>query len=342
MEKEKRKNEAAEKSADFSMFADASRFRQTMDLRDASLSECVESYMRNRLRENDRCDRHYRTILGYISSIEKEFGIRIQPVVVGEMFWAQLHRWLRARGLASTTVNNVCARLSAVLKWAAKYGAKLSSTVGECYVPESPARPKVSLTLDDVSRIQYFDVRAGIAEDCARRGARMRRESYVRTMERVRDEFVLSCYIGQRYSDARRVRPENFSNGMFSITQKKTGVRAVVDFKKMSMYPGVVRRLLEKYGYEAPYSGDIGNYNKKLHELFRIAGFDDDVTYEYKEDGAIKRKTFKRWQLISSHTARRTMITNNVQRGVNTEEIRRASGHKSESAFGRYIIWNND
>ena len=86
----------------------------------------------------------------------------------------------------------------------------------------------------------------------------------------------------------------------------------------------------------------ISNYNKKIHELFKLAGFDEDIVYEWKVNGVLHKKTFKKYQLISSHTARRTMITNNVERGLNVEEIRRASGHKSESAFGKYVLWNND
>ena len=35
------------------------------------------------------------------------------------------------------------------------------------------------------------------------------------------------------------------------------------------------------------------------------------------------------------------MITNAVQRGLHSEKVRRASGHKSENAFARYIVWND-
>ena len=37
--------------------------------------------------------------------------------------------------------------------------------------------------------------------------------------------------------------------------------------------------------------------------------------------------------------ARRTFATNNVLRGLKTSEIRRATGHKSESAFEKYICY---
>ena len=73
--------------------------------------------------------------------------------------------------------------------------------------------------------------------------------AYRRTLERVRDMFVLLCNLGQRYSDIRRISPENFERNLFRIIQQKTGNKAVVDIDRYAIVPKLTYSLLKKYGY---------------------------------------------------------------------------------------------
>jgi len=44
-----------------------------------------------------------------------------------------------------------------------------------------------------------------------------------------------------------------------------------------------------------------------------------------------------RFELITSHTARRTAITVGVDRGLNVHDLRKCSGHTDLKNFDRYI-----
>lgn len=44
-----------------------------------------------------------------------------------------------------------------------------------------------------------------------------------------------------------------------------------------------------------------------------------------------------KYELISSHTARRTFITRLIQRGVSPSEIMQITGHSSRDVFDKYI-----
>ena len=47
--------------------------------------------------------------------------------------------------------------------------------------------------------------------------------------------------------------------------------------------------------------------------------------------------------MVSSHTARRSYITNLYMEGkLNTEQIRSISGHASEESFKRYLCQNQE
>lgn len=316
--------------ADFSIFADKTKFEHMIDLSNSTLLECVEQYILNREKSKPNIRRQYSQVKIHISNIEKLNNIKIYPIVIGDLFWSNFQNHLLSLNLSTNTVNNICTKICAVLRWSAKYGAKISPTLDSYQMQTSPKKPMISLSQDDVSRITYFNI-----DDLPLAPQRKR------TLCRIRDQFVLGCFLGQRYSDLKRIDPDCFHDSIFEIVQQKTGNRAVVDIKKITAYPKVVQQILKKYKYKAPYPYNISGYNKGIHQLFRLAGFTDEIKYEFKVQGNIITKSYKFYELVSSHTARRTMITNCIQRGLHTEQVRRASGHTSESAFAKYVCWND-
>ena len=170
------------------------------------------------------------------------------------------------------------------------------------------------------------------------------RKNKIETLSRVRDMFVLGCNLGQRYSDLVRISPENFKNGQFTIIQQKTGNKCFVPINSMSIDNRITWSILAKYNYHAPYTGDINNYNTYLHELLHYIGEDflEEVHIDNKINGQIIRETKFRYQLISSHTARRSFATINTLRNIPRERILRATGHSSEKAFVRYICYDDE
>ena len=154
----------------------------------------------------------------------------------------------------------------------------------------------------------------------------------------------MGCNLGQRYSDLVRIAPDNFKKGQFSIVQQKTGNRCTMNINALSIESQVVWEILEKYDYKAPYTGDINNFNSYLHELlFNIGeGFLEEIPIENKINGVIVRETKKKYQLISSHSARRSFATINTLRNIPRGKILRATGHSSEKAFTRYICYDED
>ena len=98
-------------------------------------------------------------------------------------------------------------------------------------------------------------------------------------------------------------------------------------------------KILEKYDYKSPLTTDISCYDKYLKELLQHIGFDDVIKRETKINGHIETKLYPKWKLIGSHTARRTFATVNILRGFRVSDIRRATGHKTESAFEKYICY---
>ena len=88
----------------------------------------------------------------------------------------------------------------------------------------------------------------------------------------------------------------------------------------------------------------VSMYDRYVKQLLKYIGkeFNQTVKRETKINGHIKVDFYPKWKLVTSHTCRRTFITNNVMRGYNAMEIMRASGHKTYTSFEKYLCYFND
>lgn len=300
----------------------------TLDLKDYSLVDVILVCSKSKSKLHPKYYKNISGLLHNIKAIETEYRVTLYPVQVTDVFWGYFISFCQGRGLKNSSITTMAHHLKSILSWASKYNATVSPTFSEIKPPKSTNK-EIALTADDVSRIAYFDIDRFYAN---------RRKDFRETMHRVRDHFVLSCNLFQRFSDMARIQPECFERNVFTITQQKTGSIAVVNIDKYSIDAKTTYRILEKYHYTAPYSGSIGNYNWHLHKLMRDIGFVDSVRIEERINGKLVATTIPKWKIISSHTARRTAITVGVLRGHNVHALKRCSGHTDLKHFDRYVI----
>ena len=300
----------------------------TLDLSGLSLLDVILAYRRAKAKLHPNSGSSMGRLLHNLRILQDQYHSSLVPVQVTDVFWGYFIDFCARRSLRRSTIATMCDQLRAVLNWASKYNAAVSPTFSDFRWHKSQVQ-EIALTADEVSRITYFDI------DKSYQG---RRRDFRDTMCRVRDMFVLSCNLFQRHSDMVRISPECFERNIFKIVQQKTGSVAVVDIDKYAIEPKTTYRILDRYGYRAPYPADIGNYNFRLHQLMKDVGFLDPVRIEEKgADGRMHVETLPKWRLISSHTARRTAITVNVTRGRNVHELRKCSGHTDLRIFDSYI-----
>ena len=154
-------------------------------------------------------------------------------------------------------------------------------------------------------------------------------------LERVRDLFVVGCRTGLRYSDLVTIRKENISKDGIKVITKKTGktLNTVIIEE--------TQEILEKYNYELPNISKT-NLNKYIKEVGELAGI-DEITHKdtYKAGKPISIKT-KKYERISSHTARRSFATNMYKEGHPIYYLMHIIGHKKESTFLNYIKVTNE
>ena len=152
--------------------------------------------------------------------------------------------------------------------------------------------------------------------------------------EVARDIFILQCWTGQRFSDIKSLNKgivKETSNGkVLEIVQQKKTHRVTIP-----LFP-IALEILEKYKFNLPEISE----NTMLRYLKKI-GFKAVLTDQHivTEDrgGSITNTTKQRWELIGTHTARRSYISNMLKRGYDSHLLMKITGHTTEEAFKRYV-----
>ena len=68
-----------------------------------------------------------------------------------------------------------------------------------------------------------------------------------------------------------------------------------------------------------------------------MAGIDDSFVITATKGGKRVTEVFKKWELITTHTARRSFATNAYLQNVPTISIMKITGHRTEKSFLKYI-----
>lgn len=155
--------------------------------------------------------------------------------------------------------------------------------------------------------------------------------SNVPHLERVRDWFLLLAWTGSRYSDLDKIEKSKIKNGLITYRQKKTNTLVTIP-----MHP-VVNDILQKYNFDMPELISNQKFNDYIKEACKAAKIDNVESITRTVGGRLITETMPKYELVSSHTCRRSFCTNMYLRGLDTMMIRSISGHKTEKSFLKYI-----
>lgn len=156
--------------------------------------------------------------------------------------------------------------------------------------------------------------------------------------EYVRDVFMVGVYTAQRVSDYNRICKSDFKTVRkekqdiiyLNIYQRKTGTKVAIPCN------GPMKAILDKYNYRLPHLDDH-LINRHIKEIARLAGLTESVEIMTTKGGVRKRVRYEKWQLVHSHTARRTGATLMYLAGVDLYDIMRVTGHSSPLMLKKYI-----
>lgn len=197
-------------------------------------------------------------------------------------------------------------------KKAGTYGYAVDSTYDDVMLDDEDPF-SVYLSLNEITRIYYY-------------------QGLSRKQSRIRDLFVVGCLTALRYSDYSTLTAENFQGDFIVKMTKKTNTLVKIPLHDY------VREIFARYHGEVSPGLCLQHFNRYIKLICHKVGITEAISHTYTRGGKMVTETHEKWQLISSHTARRSAATNMYLTGrMKTYEIMAVTGHTTEKSFFRYI-----
>lgn len=258
---------------------------------------------------------NYNTVKGHLKDYEKKVKAKITFESVNlDFFYSYVSYLQKIKKLATNTIAKDITVLKVFMGEAVDLGLtnNMQFKHKKFAVQEAPT-DAAYLTDQEIIKIWRLDL------------------SNNKRLERAKDLFVFGCYVGLRFSDYSTIKPENIvtieGEQFIKIVTTKTQDLVIIPCNP------IVLQIFEKYKdnhNSLPRSYSNQKFNEYIKEVCEKA--------ELNETGRLSTDlTKKLYECVSSHTARRSFCTNLFLDGFPTIELMKISGHKTESAFLKYI-----
>ena len=221
-------------------------------------------------------------------------------------------------GLRNTTV----LKAWKILKWFLHWADKKGYLEDKSYLDFIPRLKTVSdkevifLTWDELMLVYNF---------CFPEGKKH--------LERVRDVFCFQCFTSLRYSDVAKLKREDIVDDVVKVVTEKTGDTIRIELNKYS------RSILEKYRDEERPLPVPSNQkmNEWVKEVCFLAGINTPITSVYYKGSERIEEVHPKYELIGTHTGRRTFICNALTMGIPASTVMEWTGHSDYKAMKPYI-----
>ncbi len=260
-----------------------------------------------------------------LKTYEEKTGRVISFSTLSNQDYDALVRYLEQKmGFAPNTVGKHIKNLKTIISSAREDGIPISQDYREKYwhvlKQTKTAQEIIFLTEDELEELWEMEL------------------SDNKTQDKVRDVFLIGAWTGLRISDILNLTPDNFNkkDNLIVVRVQKTG--AVIS---IPIHP-TVRAILEKYEGEPPKLSEpvVNREIKKI--CFNIKSLKKQLRVEHRRGGKTTELKAKKYDLVTTHAARRSFASNMFKRGLPVHQIMAITGHKKEIDFFRYIGVTND
>lgn len=260
----------------------------------------------------------YFTTWNHLKGYEKENSIKLNFNSINTAFNQSFTSYLFNLGLANNTVGKYIKTLKTFLNSATEQGLNKNLSFKKFKVFKKPTEYAIYLDETELDKLFNLDL------------------SENKRLEKVRDLFIVACWTGLRYSDFSKLTADNMS--------EKKGVEVINVVTQKTHEPVYVpvhyhtKEIFKKYNGKFPEAITIQKMNKYLKELGKLAGINEPVEKVIIRNNKNDKSILPKYELISTHTARRSFATNLILTGdLSVKSVMQITGHKQVKTFLGYV-----
>ncbi|MFV0392069.1 MAG: tyrosine-type recombinase/integrase [Paludibacteraceae bacterium] len=155
-------------------------------------------------------------------------------------------------------------------------------------------------------------------------------------LEKARDVYCFCCFTSLRHSDVLNLKRSNVFSEYISITTIKTADELTIQLNDYS------KAILKKYENEVYPDNKalpaiaLQKANDHIKQIGELCGLTQPITTTYYKGAERIDEVLPKYQLLSTHSARRTFICNALAMGMPTRTVMSFTGHASYNSLKPY------
>jgi len=260
---------------------------------------------------------NYNTVLGKIEAFEKHLDKRYKHDEIDLDFHRDfIHHCKSKLKLSNNTIGAVIAKIKVFCKNIEFDGLPISPLYKheKFYTPNNETH-HIYLSNDEIHKILNHDFKNS------------------EKLDNARDLFVIALRTGLRVSDIKTLTVENFLGDIINVTMKKTKRNLSIP-----VHPDI-KKVLKKRDGQLPRIISSQKFNKYIKVVVQECEINQKThgTKKDKETNRNKEGYYEKWELITSHTGRRSLATNMYLDRIEPEMAMKATGHSTVKQYLDYV-----
>ena len=278
----------------------------------------------------------HNTVLGKLKEFEKYRKNKLRFEDIDIDFYNLFQEWFYKQGFSDNYLGVIIKVLKQVFR-EAKEVDKLHNCDGishRRFITPKKTSDTIFLSESELSRMKELD----ISEQLLRLDNEEIRPSLIArkitSLTLARNTFLIGAYTGLRVSDYTKLSKANIGDNLIKIRTQKTDKDVVIP-----IHP-IVRDILSN-GFDVDQCMHDVKLNKQIKEVARLAGIKEIIKINKNVGGKVIQEEIPKYQLVTTHTARRSFVTNALIAGVSPQLLIKITGHTQESSFQKYVKMSN-
>lgn len=275
----------------------------------------------------------FRVILTILKEYETANGVTLQFDDIGMNFYRDFEAYIIGKKYSTNYYGTIVKIIKQIMREAMDADKLHNNT--EFLSPrfKAPSREvdNIYLTTEELIRIHETPIDDRFLDVFYPRSTAFKRESIKKSYNVAKNRFLIGAFTGMRVSDFNALRSENFQGGVIRYVAKKTNIPAVVPIHH------VVRDIIDS-GFDLTLSLSEQKTRDYIKDICRYCKIDELIDVRdstYGEKGVAR---YPKWELVGTHTARRSFATNAILSGaMSTVAIMRITGHTTEKMLMNYV-----
>jgi site-specific recombinase XerD len=288
----------------------------------------------------------FRTVLNKL----REFDPNLTFERIDKKFYRDFVTWLQGKGFSANYTGSMIRDLKRILNKATEDEINTSSTF-ESFKVMAEDVFNIYLTEEEIERIYNVQITEKIIIELQKENKRKQLQKQMKAvgdqvdvlitkaninrqieaLHRARKLFVVGCWTGLRVENYLSIDPElqfDLEKGFIHAIANKNGPKLKIPMHKL------VRQIIERDGFPPTISQQ--KFNKQIKIIGQIAQINENVIFSRTEGGKRVEYSQPKYELITTHTARRSFASNLLSRGIPKQFIMAVTGHTTEKSFNKY------